>query len=501
MKNAVSSAERGKRLLMWVCVAALVMSALPLYAVSFYNHPYYDDYGFSADTHRAWVETGSLSQVLKTAVSSSQSVRQTWQGTYTGTFLSNIQPGVFSESLYFIGTFILLSAFILCFGYFFHAAFGGMFGLDRRETVILSCLSLTLLLQFMPDPGEAFYWFNGGIGNTFVYSLLALSFGLSLGLARARSGAKAALLTAALALCMVLLGGGSYGGGLFGLCAYALITLWLFLKKHMRKWHFLALWTLFLICFFYSMSAPGNAVRAGIIGYQPSAVRAVAQALYQGVAQIGGCLRLPLLAVSALAAPFLYRAARRSAFRFKHPWLLLGLMVCLYCTQFVPPLYSIASIGDGRIVNTYFQSFVLMWFIYLYYLLGYISRRTQEPGEPFQRAKRGLLLACACALLVGCLGYKRPEDKLYGVQNMAGVSAALSIMTGEAAQYDREMKARETLLNDASLPDITLSPLSAVPPVFMGDLLTPGAAEDVRPALCGYYGKRSIAIAGKEEAP
>ena len=52
-----------------VCVlAALVLGALPLYAISLYNHPYYDDYGFSAKAHQAWRDTGSVGAVLRAAL-------------------------------------------------------------------------------------------------------------------------------------------------------------------------------------------------------------------------------------------------------------------------------------------------------------------------------------------------------------------------------------------------------------------------------------------------
>lgn len=58
MKKA-EGLDRVKRLLMWGCVAALVLSALPLYAIAPYNHPYYDDYGFSAPVRHAWQQTAA----------------------------------------------------------------------------------------------------------------------------------------------------------------------------------------------------------------------------------------------------------------------------------------------------------------------------------------------------------------------------------------------------------------------------------------------------------
>ena len=39
------------RLIACLCVCALVFSLLPLYALAMYNHPFYDDFGFSVRIH------------------------------------------------------------------------------------------------------------------------------------------------------------------------------------------------------------------------------------------------------------------------------------------------------------------------------------------------------------------------------------------------------------------------------------------------------------------
>jgi len=267
----------------------------------------------------------------------------------------------------------------------------------------------------------------------------------------------------------------------------------------------LGLVVLFAACFLYSMAAPGNAVRASVIRYESSVVKTVVQSFHYGIALLGGYVRLPLIAVTLVLLPAFYEAVRRSEWQFNHPWLVLGLGVCLYCTQFAPPLHSIASIGAGRIVNTYWISFVVLWLLYAYYLTGYIARRLEaaEVTLPALTARRFGALVCValCLLGMGSLAFKRDGDVLYGAQNLSGPSAALSILTGEAAQYDAEMTAREVLLNDESQPEITLKPLSAVPAVFMDDLIVPNAVYDVRPSLCMYYGKTSIAIEGEVDAP
>ena len=491
---------RARRLVMWLCLAALIVSVLPLYAISLYDHPYYDDYNFSKDVHNVWRDTGSVGAVLEQAVKSAQDVRRSWQGTYLGTILSNVQPGVFGEQYYFIGCFFLLTAFLACFGAFYYTLFHGLCGLCRAHAVSLGCGALFLTVQFLPDVGEAFFWFNGGIGNTFVYSLIALALVLGWWLCHA-GGARAVALTAVLALLMVALGGGSYGGGLMTLCLGAALILWLFVRRHPRRWIVAALWLVLLACFLYSAAAPGNSVRADAIGYVGSPVKAVAQALYQGMALIGGYVRLPVLAVTLVALPLLLAAARNSRFSFKHPWLVTLAGYLLYCTQLVPPLYSIASLGDGRIMDSYYISFIALWFGFAYYMAGYAARKWQQLPQLDLSLRRGLALTAACMMLVGCLGFKRADDKLYGAQNLSGASAALSLITGEAQAYHADMSAREALLNDETQPVVTLAPLTRIPSVFMRDLYESDDVEGVRRALERYYGKQAILLAGEEVAP
>lgn len=485
--------QKAQRIFACLCVLALVLSTLPLYAISFYNHPYYDDYGFSATVHHAWKQTGDLGQAFLAAMESAAHTRQYWQGTYTGTIFSNLQPGLFSENMYWIGCWFILTALIGCMAFFLHTTFGRL-GLERWACTALSSLSLVVMIQFMPDVGEAFFWFNGGIGNTFIYAVMALTAALCIRLYTAKGNGWG--LTVLLAVMAVALGGGSYGGGLFALCVGAVALLWVFVKKAPRRWRFAVLYLLLAGCFLYSVTAPGNTVRASYIRYQGSAVKTVLQSFYYGIGQMGDSIRLPLIAITLPLLPAMYEAARKTRYQFNHPWLLLGLGVCLYCTQFAPPLHSIASIGAGRIVNTYFISFVVFWFFYAYYLAGYAARRVTLPQMNLRQMGALLLVSC-CLFGTGCLGFKRSSDVLYGVQNLSGPSALLSIVTGEAAQYDAEMTAREVLLNDETLPEITLEPLSVVPAVLMDDLIVPNAVYDAREALCLYYGKEAIHIAGE----
>ena len=77
-----------RRVVAWLSILLLLASILPLYALSFYNHACYDDFGFSLHTHAAWQNGDGLAGVLHAAWQNTVGIRQTWEGTYTSSLIS-----------------------------------------------------------------------------------------------------------------------------------------------------------------------------------------------------------------------------------------------------------------------------------------------------------------------------------------------------------------------------------------------------------------------------
>ena len=497
MEGGKSGTPRAFKAVAWLCALMLLLSVIPLYAISLYSHPHYDDYGFSRNVHQTWQDTGSVLAVFKTAAQSAANVRQTWQGTYLGTILSNVQPGVFSESLYFLTTFLLLTAFLFCFYFFFQTVLKVLFRARFHAVVCVASLAMFLMLQLMPQVNEGLYWFNGGIGNTFVYSLIALSLALMIRLWFAK-GAKAWWLAAALMLLMAALGGGSYGGGLFLLCIGVLVILFAFWKKHRFRFVYLGLFLVLAAGFAYSMSAPGNDARAGIMGSRISAPEAVLKSLYYGVTLLGSYLTLPVIAVLLFVLPLFWELAGRSGFSFKHPLPVLLLGIGLFCVQLVPPMFSGVFIGGGRIQNTYYFSFIVMVLLYELYLLGYLRKKLEKPFAFTEQMKRGAAVLAAFLFAFGLLGFSRPADDTFGPKNLTGAEAAVSILSGEAQAYDAAMDAREALLNDPSLPDVVLAPLASTPKTFMADTVSSDMTVSILRTLALYYRKQSVTLQAQQ---
>ena len=485
--------------LAWVCALLLALSLLPLLVLSLYNHPFYDDFGFSIKTHAAWRDTGRVEAVLAAAWENTVGIRQTWQGMYTASFISAMQPGLFGEGHYWITTFFLLTAFLLALAFFLWQALRKGLGLDLPSFWIAFAGLAFVTVHFLPDPTEAFFWFNGGVGYAFMYSLALVTMGLWLRLERCRHSGKTALLFGLTLISIVLLGGGSYSMLLFFSLLSLLFVLWAFIQKRPKKWMHLVLLVCLLACFAFSMAAPGNAVRAKTLQGGLSVPMAVAQALYFGLALMGHWFSLPLAGALVLAVALLLPALGRNSFSFAHPLWVTVLAFGLFCAQLAPTLFTGNFLGDGRVLNTYYDTYVLMSLGLTVYWAGFLLRRFPAmQAEPSDRISGPVVAVAAVLLLVGSLAYQAPGSPNYGPQDMTGGSAALSLLRGEARQYDREMDARDAAMNDPGSRDVTLTPVSVIPKVFMSDAASSQAIDYVLSLYAEYYQKDSVTPAGEE---
>jgi hypothetical protein len=179
-KTAASAvpSRRPVRLMAILCALMLAAGTLPLYAIAFDNHPYYDDYNFSTAVHDTWRETRSLTAVLSAAWQSARGVRDTWQGTYTGRCSATFSRSLFRRSLLDHDLFPAdgFPAVLRLFLPYGVPPFAGR--RPGRDRVRL----LPRPVPFDPVParrGRGVLLVQRGVGNTFIYSLIALAAALS----------------------------------------------------------------------------------------------------------------------------------------------------------------------------------------------------------------------------------------------------------------------------------------------------------------------------------
>lgn len=482
------------RWLAWLCAAAVLLSIAPLYALSLYNHACYDDFGFSLLTHDCWLETGSVFSTIGAAVQNTIGIRSTWEGTYATSFISALQPALFGEHLYWVTTLVLLTGFLFSVWFFLRQTLIGMLQADKTAFwLILSALAF-VLVQFVPEVSEAFFWFNGGVAYTLLWSVMLGRIGVWLAFIRAEQSAAKAGWGVLLFLLTVAVGGAKYSTLLFAALVDILLVCWAFAAKRRTRWTELLAAVLLLACFLFNAMAPGNAVRAATLGADVSAPEAVVQAFYFGLALAGRWFSLPLAVVWALMAWQMSDSLRRSAFRFRYPvWVTLG-CICLFCAQLTPTLYTGNYLGDGRTVNTYFYTFVLMSSGLVLYWTGWYLRKNEGASCPRTEIRLCTLAAAAAVFLLGCMGYST-EDGQTGLTNMSGVSALKSLVTGQAQAYDEAMTARDRALTDPAQPEVSLTLVENIPDAFMGDALESDNLTYVLHLYADYYDKQRVSVA------
>lgn len=494
------------RALVWLCVAVLLVSLLPLYALSFYNHACYDDFGFSILTHDAWRDSGSLWDTFTAALENTVGIRQTWEGTYATSFISALQPALMGESNYWITTAVLLTFFLFAVWFFLRQMLFKVLDADQSTFWMAFSAMAFVMIQFVPDLSEAFFWFNGGVAYTLMWSVMLVRLGVWVCFTQAKTRGGKWAYGILLLLVSVVMGGAKYSTVLMAVLIDALIVLYGFWKKRSDRFARLAVFAVLMACFVFSMVAPGNGVRAETLMGGVSAPVAILQAFYFGLALMGSWFSLPLLVVWMFVAWQLTEALRGCPYRFNHPVWVTILSVCLFCAQLAPTIYTGNYIGDGRTINTYFYTFVIMSCALVLYWMGWFMRRT-ERRSPFQAIgttkKDGLRIAAFAVavvlLVIGCVSYRPDSAEERGLHNVASVSALRSILSGEAAAYDRAMDERDAAMNDPDQPEVVLEEVEEIPEAFMGDALDSDNIDYVLHLYKEYYEKQQVTTAAQEE--
>ena len=352
--------------------------------------------------------------------------------------------------------------------------------MDRTTVATAFDIRGFVLVQFVPDAAEAFYWYNGGVAYTLLWSVMLLDAGVWLQFERAAGKTRNILLYGLLLVLTVLVGGAKYSTTLLATLLAVCFTGWAFFQKRPKRWAYLSLTLVLLGCFAFSVTAAGNAVRAKTLAGGMSAPKAVLEAVYFGLALIGHSFSLPLMAALVLLVPLTIPALRQSRFNFSHPVWATLVSIGLFCAQLAPTLFTGNYLGDGRVLNTYHYTLVLMAAQLVLYWTGWFLRRGEHglasmesqpclppcadeknpaPTVPSllescaanggtgwlteNRLKAATLALVAGMLLVGCLAYHPDGSQSYGPQNMAGGSALRSLITGEASAFDAAMDARD----------------------------------------------------------
>lgn len=236
-----------------------------------------------------------------------------------------------------------------------------------------------LQVLYCPYPEESFYWYNGSVNYTFVYSLSLVLLTLYLEIALRETGkAKRVVLTVLACLLAILVGGNNFSTSVSTMCLLiCLQILFLICRKDAfrRTWIVTLLETLsVLMC----VTSPLTATRLnGNFGGSTatSPLMAIWLSLERTFLNIISWTNLKVLLLLVLLIPFFWKAVRKMNYEFRFPGLFTALTFGVYASQATATIYVDGTMGGGRQGAILWYFYVLWMVANVLYWCGWITKR------------------------------------------------------------------------------------------------------------------------------
>lgn len=480
----VKKLYKNKVTLIALIIAILfVISLLPILSVSFYNHPAVDDLSCSWTVHSAIKSGGSFLSVIKAAAATVTNFYYTWQGTFSAIFIFALQPGVFSDNLYFLTTFILLGALIFSTIFLIQTIVVKWLGQKNSHMLLISLVTLFLQIQFVPDIASAFFWFNGASFYTLFYSFAQVLMALLIRIYITDKKKSRIILTIVSTLLAIIVGGGNYSTGLFCACTLGIALFVSAVHKRPESKNLAIVFAAFMVAFLISTSAPGNAVRASGL-QQTTPLYAVMSSLSTAVKTLRYFISTRHIVAFIFLLPLIYMAAQKCNWSFKYPIFVIVVAFGLYACQLTPPIYAMGYMGALRQQNIYYYSATLMVLFDLFYLSGWVSKKypntvsVDAVKSIFCNHATAILLSFAVLFFVSCL-----NNFIWDAASPACLKARLD---GTAKVYD-EIVSDNIAKMEATTGVCYVRNVEFVPKVFMELEIGDDASAWLNSSYARYY--------------
>ena len=451
-----------------------VLMLIPLLLVAFYNYPADDDFPYTIDASKAWLETHSLLAAAKAILQKTIYNYQNHFGLFMHPIYNGTNALIFGVEYYFLNSWYVLAMVCLSFGYLLKALIRDLLKADRHVFWIVYVASMILILQFMPCIGEGVYW-HAGSNHTFSAMMLLVLIGMLIRTHFEQTRLRAIWRMICMVFCCACVGAVEYSTLLGGGVLLVLLTIWSFALKSKSKPYFVfSLCALAVVAVIFALS-PGNAKRQAVVGDPMSPVQAIIISVLDSFDLAGQWLSPHFFAVMMLIVPVMWKPLKESSFRFAHPMLAFITGYGLFSAAIVPAIYSTYGYGAGRYMNVLFFYFLVMAVGSILYfegsLIRYLEQHESEEhrallkgfGKMGQRFTALYLILCIFFLAMG--GFPTT------IMNKSSISAIQTMVTGEAAQFRKEMAEREEYIRITDSDVVSVQPVSVRPYVFKDDKL------------------------------
>lgn len=469
--------------LCWLLSCMYGVLMFPPLWMSKYNHMCADDYGYGARVHRAWLETGSVTEVVNAAAGIAIDYYDWWQGTFSSLFLMALQPGVFGEKYYFLGTLMLFVFFHAAIIYLVRTVFCKVLGADKYICTVVTVVLLVLLNQRMDSPVEAFYFYNAGVHYIFMASVMLVMLSMQIRMLLPEEAKKQKVYSIWLILLGFVLGGGNYITAFLYILisvVYFGLGIW---KKRKSCLYALPGFLIEVIAFAISAAAPGNAVRAersdGL-----GVVETILISFKYSLEYINEHMDVVALLAFLLLLPLMWKAVPVKKFEFKYPGFVVVCVYCLYAAMYAPTCYALGYPGPGRCRNLYMLFLYLGFFFIELYLVGWLKNKVNLDEKVFEKPTwigSGIICVFLCAMVL----FSEPNDYMT-------YSAVKSLWHKEAQLYHVIHLERENILNTTDDKNVTVRSCPIRPYLLFFDDIIEDPEDWRNVSVAKWYNKKTV---------
>lgn len=484
-----------RKYLTYGVIVVFLLSLLPILYLAGVDRASGDDWGYGLLTHRAWLETHSLSKVIQAALLTVRNYYSSWQGTWFSIFLFTLQPEAFSYEMYWIVPYIMVGLIIGSISCFLYQVTVRFFHMSVRDFMLIDMCILLLLIQFAPHKKSAIFWYNGTAHYTvpFAIALFAIvCFMQYVQTWRMRYVILAAVL-------MTFLGGTNYLAAILGCLGFLFLGIFFYQKSGKVLWMGIPL-VLEMIGLLISALAPGNARRGGET-YEITAGRmlgAVAESFRQGIMGVIAVYRehpvtLSAMIVLAVLIWDMFQGSEADRkIKFPLPGVVIFYFFGTYCAMYWPGIFAGVEVSGG-VPNTIYWVFVLMFLCSLLYGLGWLSGRCSGQERTNKNNIRYLYAAgFVAALVILVIGRSN-------VRESTDYMCLEYIMTGQARDYKEQMEQFTQLLTDDTVDEVVLPSINDWQGPLMHMPVTENPDAWTNQTVKEFFGKKRVVAIPRNE--
>lgn len=484
-KRQMGTAARVAIILGGILVALVLVA--PLLAVSAYDRPSGDDFSYALATSQL-VASGNANPItlVQTAVQTSLSYMQTWQGLYTSAFLLALQPGIFGMQYYGIGAIVLIVCTYLASLYFTRRVERSLLGLPARWWIPAGIALATFLLLCMPDVCEGIYWFNGAWNYTPFFLLALVNAGLSIRSLTVRSTVAHGFCVVGLCVLLFLTSGGDHVMAFYNLMLALGCAVIGFAR---RRWAQIFPLLVGAFGFYLNVTAPGTAVRQAFF-VSPGIPKTIAVSALYTLQSLQDLLSVSFLLLLVILTPILWSWAGVTQRKVRGVYLVVFFVlsylaiVGLNCA----PYYGMGVFGEGRVRNVVWFASVVQALMLYGYALCVVRQRARNASVRVDLITKNIPYALVALGIVACI----VGVAAFGGASMGKSNALLALndmRNGSAAQFAQENDERDQILSEAKSTDLVAVPRLESHPVtlFFTDLDN-DMGDDWASTVAAYYG-------------